>query len=141
VERRSVSVWTNWEGLSESDGWAGLRSIIRVMSYRHLLKGEYIQIKQPETHYYISSLDETAEQFATRIRNYWGVENKVHYVRDVTQGEDASRVRVGDLPAIFAIACNLALNLYRESGATNMAQAQRFAGYGLDVLKKLFRMK
>jgi predicted transposase YbfD/YdcC len=28
VERRSVSVWTNWEGLSESEEWAGLRSII-----------------------------------------------------------------------------------------------------------------
>lgn len=55
--------------------------------------------------------------------------------------EDASRVRVGELPAIFAIARNLALNLYREAGETNMAQAQRLAGYGLDVLKKLFRMK
>jgi hypothetical protein len=59
----------------------------------------------------------------------------------VTQGEDASRVRVGEFPAIFAIARNLALNLYREAGETNMAQAQRLAGYGLDVLKKLFRMK
>jgi hypothetical protein len=136
-----VSLWTGWDGLSESADWVGLRSIIRVTSYRHLLKGEYIEIKQPETRYYISSLEETVEQFAARIRNYWGVENKVHYVRDVTQGEDASRVRVGDLPSIFAIARNLALNLYRDAGETNMAQAQRFAGYGLDVLKKLFSMK
>lgn len=85
MERRSVSLWTGWHGLSESEDWAGLRSIIRVTSYRHLLKGEYIQIKKPETRYYISSLDETVEQFATRIRDYWGVENKVHYVRDVTR--------------------------------------------------------
>ena len=28
-----------------------------------------------------------------RIRGYWGIENKVHYVRDVTQGEDRSRIR------------------------------------------------
>lgn len=142
VERRSVSLWTGWDGvLSESAEWVGLRSIIRVTSYRHLLKGEYICIKKPQTRYYISSLDETVEQFADRIRNYWGVENKVHYVRDVTQGEDASRIRVGDLPAIFAIARNLALNLYRDSGETNMAQAQRLAGYGLDKLKQFFRMK
>ena len=136
-----MSLWTDWEGLSESEEWSGLRSIIRVTRYRHPLKGEYIQIKKPEHRFYISSLDETVEQFAIRIRDYWGVENKVHYVRDVTQGEDASRIRVGDLPAIFATARNLALNLYRDAGETNMAKAQRLAGYGLDVLKKLFRMK
>ena len=136
-----MSLWTGWEGLSESEEWSGLRSIIRVTSYRHPLKGDYIQIKKPEHRYYISSLDETVEQFAIRIRDYWGVENKVHYVRDVTQGEDASRIRVGNLPAIFATARNLALNLYRDAGETNMAKAQRLAGYGLDVLKKLFRMK
>ena len=86
-------------------------------------------------------MDETVEQFAIRIRDYWGVENNVHDVRDVTQGEDASRIRVGDLPAIFETARNLALNLYRDAGETHMAKAQRLAGYGLDVLKKLFRMK
>jgi predicted transposase YbfD/YdcC len=32
---------------------------------------------------------EPVKAFAERIRGYWGVENKVHYVRDVTQGEDA----------------------------------------------------
>jgi hypothetical protein len=71
----------------------------------------------------------------------WFIENKVHYVGDVTQGEDSSRVRVGDLPVILAIARNLALNLYRDAGETNMAQAQGLVGYGLEVLKKLFRMK
>ena len=137
-----MSLWTSWDGvLPQSAEWVGLRTIIRVTSYRHLLKGEYICIKKPATRYYISSLDETVEQFAARIRNYWGVENKVHYVRDVTQGEDDSRVRVGDLPAIFAVARDLALNLYRDAGETNMAQAQRLAGHGLEKLKKLFRMK
>ncbi len=38
-----------------------------------------------------------------RIRGYWGVENKVHYVRDVTQGEDNSRVRTTPLVQIFAL--------------------------------------
>ena len=81
------------------------------------------------------------ESFARRIREYWQVENKVHYVRDVTQGEDDSRIRVQPLPNSFAIARNLALNLYRDHGFVNMAQAQRKAGQGLDLLKSLFRMK
>ncbi len=69
------------------------------------------------------------------------MENKVHYVRDVTQGEDASRIRTSPLIQIWAIARNLALNLYRDNGFENMAQAQRLAGFKLDVLKDLFRMK
>ena len=83
----------------------------------------------------------TVEQFAQRIRAYWHVENKVHYVRDVTQGEDASGIRVNALPILFTTARNLALNLYRDAGETNMAQAKRKASYGLGLLKKLFRMK
>jgi len=141
VERRSVSLWKTWDGLPGAEEWSGLRSIIRVKSYRHILKGQYILIKKPEIRYYISSLDETVEQFGRRIRDYWHVENKVHHVRDVTQGEDGSRIRVRALPVLFATARNLALNLYRDAGETNMAQARRKAGYGLKLLKKLFRMK
>ena len=118
-----------------------MKTILKVTSYRHILKGKHILIKEPATRYYISSLEESVESFARRIREYWHVENKVHYVRDVTQGEDASRIRVQPLPNNFALARNLSLNLYRERGFDNMAQAQRKAGQGLDLLKSLFRMK
>jgi predicted transposase YbfD/YdcC len=97
--------------------------------------------KKAHIRYYISSLTETVERVAKRIRDYWCIENKVHYVRDVTQGEDASRIRVHPLPNIFAIARNLALNMYRDSGFSNMAQAQRRCGFSFDLLKDIFRMK
>ncbi len=141
VERRTVSLCHNIESLPKANEWAGLKAIIRVTSYRHILKGQCLFIKKPTTRYYISSLDETVEAFAQRIRDYWHVENKVHYVRDVTQGEDASRIRVQPLPNLFALCRNLALNLYRDYGFDNMAQAQRRAGQGLNLLKSLFRMK
>jgi predicted transposase YbfD/YdcC len=89
----------------------------------------------------VTSLLETASALGERIRGYWGVENKVHYVRDVTQGEDASRIRTPPLVQSWAIARNLALNLYRDMGFENMAQAQRLAGFGLSTLIDLFRMK
>jgi len=136
-----VSLWQTLDALPGYSDWAGLTSVIRVTSYRHILKGKYLMIKKPQIRYYISSLGETVEQFARRIRDYWHVENKVHHVRDVTQGEDASRIRVKPLPNIFALARNFTLNLYREDGYSNMAQAQRRAGSGLDFLKSLFRMK
>ena len=71
----------------------------------------------------VGSLLASCIAFGERIRGYWGVENKVHYVRDVTQGEDKSRIRTTPLPQILAIARNLALNLYRDAGFNNMAQA------------------
>jgi predicted transposase YbfD/YdcC len=141
VERRSVSLCHSLEALPDAHQWAGLKTIIRVRNYRHILKGEHLFIHKPTTRYYISSLDEPIERFAQRIRDYWHVENKVHYIRDVTQGEDASRIRVQPLPNIFALGRNLALNLYRDQGFDNMAQAQRRAGQGLTFLKSLFRMK
>ena len=93
------------------------------------------------TRYYISDLTESAFEFYQRIRGYWGVENKVHYVRDVTQGEDKSRIRTNPLPQILAIARNLALNLYRDAGFDNMAQAQRKCQFSLKHIASLFRMK
>lgn len=69
------------------------------------------------------------------------MENRVHYVRDVTFGEDRSRTRTGVLPSLWAILRDLAINLYREAGFTNMAQAQRLCSYGLKHILALFRMK
>jgi hypothetical protein len=61
--------------------------------------------------------------------------------RDVTFAEDRFRTRIGFLPNIWAITRNLAINLYREAGFTNMAKAQRHCGYGLKHILVLFRMK
>ncbi|UBF24956.1 hypothetical protein K9N68_25420 [Kovacikia minuta CCNUW1] len=47
----------------------------------------------------------------------------------MTQSEDASRIRVIPLPQLWAIARNLALNLYRDLGFNNMAQAQPRCGF------------
>ncbi len=114
--------------------------MIRVQSERQVHRAKVIEVSY-ETRYYVASFIDTVQAFAQRIRGYWGVENKVHYVRDVTQGEDASRIRTPPLVQIWAIARNFALNLYRDNGSKNMAQAQRNAGFTLNTLKVLFRMK
>lgn len=137
IEKRRVSICQTLDGIRS---WPGLATLIRVDSERQLLKHKFIEVST-ETRYYISSVSATAQAFAERIRGYWGVENKVHYVRDVTQGEDMSRIRTTPLPQIFALARNFTLNLYRDLGFENIAQAQRLCSFGLDTLKKLFRMK
>ena len=59
----------------------------------------------------------------------------------VTQEEDKSRIRTEPLPQVMSIARNLALNLYRDAGFDNMAQAQRKCRSGLDRILNIFRMK
>lgn len=137
MEKRSVSICQTLDGIPS---WPGLTTLIRVESERQLLRHQVIEVTT-ETRYYISSLSTTAQEFALRLRGYWGVENKVHYVRDVTQGEDISRIRTTPLPQILASARNFALNLYRDLGFENIAQAQRLCSFGLDTLLQLFRMK
>ena len=63
-------------------------------------------------------------------RGHWAIENKVHYVRDVTMGEDASRIRKGHGPRMMAIFRNLVLSLLRESNVTNIAEKTR--GFALN---------
>lgn len=121
--------------------WVGLNTIIRVESRRTLVRDDYFTEQTTHTRYYLASFSDTVSGFAKRIRSYWGVENKVHYVRDVTQGEDKSRIRTSPLINTWVVARNFAINLYRSNLFDNMAQAQRKCAFGLDTLKRIFRMK
>lgn len=136
-EKRVVSLCQQIENIRP---WPGLKTLIRVESERRFKVGGHERYSK-ETRYYVASFIEPIAKIADRIRGYWGVENKVHYVRDVTQGEDASRIRMYQLPQIFAVARNFALNIYRDNAFVNMAQAQRCCQFGLGTLKRIFRMK
>ena len=59
------------------------------------------------------------------LRQHWHIENGLHYVRDVTFGEDQSRLRTGHAPQILAACRNLALTLIRRTGASAIAATRR----------------
>lgn len=65
------------------------------------------------------------ERLADWVRGHWGIENRLHWVRDVTFGEDASRVRTGDAPHVMASLRNIGLNLLRIHGVVNIAAELR----------------
>ncbi|MFG2126102.1 ISAs1 family transposase [Streptomyces sp. NPDC048710] len=74
--------------------------------------------------------DLTAEQadateIARRVRGHWGIENKIHHVRDTTYAEDASRVRTGTAPRAMASLRNLAIGALRLGNQTNIAAGLR----------------
>jgi predicted transposase YbfD/YdcC len=58
-------------------------------------------------------------------RGHWGIENRLHYVRDMTFGEDASQVRTEAAPQVMAALRNATIGLLRLAGVTNIAAALR----------------
>jgi predicted transposase YbfD/YdcC len=69
-----------------------------------------------------------AARLGRLLRGHWEIENRLHWVRDVTFGEDHSRVRTGHGPQALACLRNLAVGLLRRAGHANIAAALRWVG-------------
>jgi predicted transposase YbfD/YdcC len=67
-------------------------------------------------------------QLAGWLRGHWRIENRLHWVRDVDFGEDASTARTGSLPRVMASLRNLAIGALRLAGHPNLAAALRHTG-------------
>lgn len=109
IEERTVRVF---EPLSFTHGekWKTIQSVIKVERYcevYHTKKKCWIDRSEIST--YVSTTLLTAKEFCKSIRRHWGIENRNHYVRDVTLGEDKSRIRIN--PSIFAKLRSFALNI------------------------------
>ena len=62
---------------------------------------------------------------AAWVQGHWHIENRLHWVRDVTYSEDRSLVRTGNAPRVMASLRSLAIGLLRLAGHTNIAEANR----------------
>jgi predicted transposase YbfD/YdcC len=83
-----------------------------------------------ETSYAITSLPAAQArpgQLAEWIRGHWKIENQLHWVRDVTFGEDASTARTGTGPHVMATLRNLVISILRLAGHTSIVRALRQA--------------
>lgn len=67
----------------------------------------------------------SAAQIETLWRNHWTIENRKHYVRDVTFGEDRNQMHTGNAPQVLAALRNGLIDLWRSQGWTNLADAIR----------------
>jgi hypothetical protein len=111
--------------------WPRLRQVCRVERRRTVHRRG--QVRQSiEVGYAITSLPPAradARALLAHLRRHWGIENKVHWVRDVTFDEDRSQTRTGAAPQVMAACRNLAIALLRRAGHLNIAAALRtFAG-------------
>jgi len=76
----------------------------------------------------------------THARDHWVCENKTHYVRDVTFGEDKSQVRTGSAPQALAAIRNLVIGVFRLAGKANMAFARRECADDKNLILRLFNI-
>jgi predicted transposase YbfD/YdcC len=75
----------------------------------------------------LPAADAQPTDLGTWARSEWHIENRVHYVRDVTLREDAHQARTGNGPAVFATLRNTSIGYHRGNGETNIARATRRA--------------
>ena len=131
-EDRTVEVFPVGDALAGTEWQPFIKTIIRV-TRRTLLHSAATGLwnHRGEVAFYVSSAAGfPATAWAAAIRGHWGIENRNHYVRDVSCDEDKSRIR--DNPGIMARARSFALNIMRKNGISNVAQALWNGALSLD---------
>ncbi len=119
-EDRIVEVFPVGDALAGTEWQPFIKTVIRV-TRRTLLYSAATGLwgQRGEVAFYVSSAAGfPATEWAAAIRGHWGIENRNHYVRDVSCDEDKSRIR--DNPGIMARARSFALNILRANGTTNV---------------------
>ena len=118
IASREVQVFTHMI-ISDADKWHLVAAMVKVERSKQVFdtKAKCWQ-QSDETAFYIATTILSAEMFGQAIRNHWGIENRNHYVRDVSLGEDRSRIRVN--PHIFAKLRSFALNILRANHVANI---------------------
>ena len=125
LEQRRLTASSALVGYSD---WPGLAQVFQ------LERGVLMKKSGEQRHevvYGVTSLSRDQagpERLLGLVRQHWSIENKSHWVRDVTFDDDRSQVRCGSIPQVLAAFRNTAMGLMRCAGETNIAAAcRRFA--------------
>jgi predicted transposase YbfD/YdcC len=132
IEQRNL---TTSEALIGYSDWPGLAQVFELG--RHVMFPKTGK-ERVEVVYGVTSLRPdraTPERLLALVRGQWQIENKSHWVRDVTFDEDRSQVRCGNIPQVMAALRNTAIGLLRYAGYANIAAAgRRLAAQPLQAL-------
>lgn len=143
IEQRQVSVIREVDWLSGDRRFPGelrlprVACLVRVQAT--IERGGQVH---SETRYYISSAALTAERAAQAVRGHWGIENRLHWVLDVTFKEDQSRLRKGFGARNMAVIRHFALNLVRIAADRKSLKLRRKrAAWATDYLNQLLTVQ
>ena len=117
LEIREATLFNNTSGIDSE--WVDVNRIIKMI--RHGIRN---QKPYHEEHYFISSLPtDDAKLIGEAIRGHWGIENGLHYIKDVNMNEDKSRIRKESGAENLSIIKNIAINIYRHNGLRSIKYA------------------
>ncbi len=122
IEQRTLTTSAALVGYSD---WPGLAQVFRLQ--RHVITKKR-GTERVEVVYGVTSLSAaraTPAQLLELVRGHWSIENKSHWVRDVTFDEDRSQVCRGHIAQVMAALRNTAIGLLRAAGYRNIAKACR----------------
>lgn len=109
IETREHFVSSDIDWLQQDHHWPGLKAIGKVVRSR-----ETRDKCTAETAYYLLASALPAESFGRAVRGHWGIENRLHWVLDVTMGEDLCRTRKDNAPHNLAVLRHMALNIINK---------------------------
>lgn len=119
IESRKAEVFPAQE-IRDSQKWKLVKAIVKVTRAREVFDTRTKTWKNSdEISFYVSTIVLSAKEFCQAIRSHWGIENRNHYVKDVTMGEDQSRIRTN--PHLFAKLRSFALNIIRANKVQNVS--------------------
>lgn len=76
-----------------------------------------------ESRYYITSWTDKADALQSRIRAHWGIENPLHWVKDVVLGEDQASIAARPAASLMGLIRNLVITLFRRAGHASITAA------------------
>jgi len=136
-ESRTVTILDPANKLANTDWYPHVAAIIRVereVFTRNSKTG--LLHRSAETAFYVSNAPITAHRAAEAIRAHWRIETTSHYSRDVTFGEDRSRIRTN--PGVFARLRSFGFNILKAHRTNTLTQDRyRAALAGIDNLLAL----
>ncbi len=115
--------------------WKNLKSIGVAIGYRINNKGK----ESLDYRYYISSAELNTDKFATAVRSHWGIETRLHWVLDVTMGEDACLIHRGESAEILGCMRHISVNMLRAETTkkASIRRKQRLASMDINYLDKV----
>jgi hypothetical protein len=126
--------------LAQHLNWPGAAQVCRLERVTHRGGKKTVEVQHAITSLPPRRTD--ARRLLSLWRQHWHIENKLHWVRDATLGEDGCRVKLGHGPQNLAACRNAALNLLRSTGAKGIAPALRhFALHPTELLKLIGSFK
>jgi predicted transposase YbfD/YdcC len=136
-EHRTVTVFDPANRLADTDWHPHVAAVIRVERNVYTRNAQTGLLRHStETAFYVANTPVTAARAANAIRAHWKVENTSHYTRDVTLGEDRSRIRTN--PGVFARLRSFAFNILKANRTDTLSQDRyRAALAGIDHLLSL----